>query len=281
VTKPGNSDPEEATTDKAPAPTEPTPEPEATAEPESATSEATGKPAEPAPAEEAPAEPEPVEAKAAEPADAEPEAKPAEAKPVRPAKARKAAADPEPLMAELEEAPPAPREEALRAKRRFGASPPPPEEALRDQAKRRFEEPAPRTLRYSFYFFAAAGLVWLASMVASLIFKQDIIDAQIKNNTNTKVTPEQIANAVTQILWIVTVASLAFTVLLGLFGYKATEGTRRARTLVTIFSAVMIAFHVLLNGTQPGILSAFLALIGLALLWSPSARKYFPPRQLS
>jgi hypothetical protein len=259
VTKPGNSDPVEPTVDQAPEPSEPTTEPasepEANAEPEPATPEAADSGETEKAAEEKAVEPKPARAKRA-------------AKPV----------DPEPLMAELEKAPPPPREEALHARRRPG--PPPPEEALRAQAKRRFEEPAPRTLRFSFYFFTAAGLVWLASMVASLIFKQDIINAQIKNNTNTKITPDQISSAVTQILWIVTAASLAFTVLLALFGYKATEGTRRARTLVTIFSVIMVLFHLLLNGTQPGILSAFLSLIGLALLWSPSARKYFPPRQL-
>jgi hypothetical protein len=179
------------------------------------------------------------------------------------AKARKArAVDPEPLMAELEKAPPPPREQELRA-----------------QAKRRFEEPPPRTLRFSFYFFTAAGLVWLVSMVVSMFYKQTIIDNQIKNNQDPKITPEQITSAINQLLWILIIASLAFTVFLALFGYKATEGTRRARTLVTIFAAIMILFHVLLAPSQLGILSALLAMTGLGLLWSRSSRNYFPPRQ--
>lgn len=191
--------------------------------------------------------------------DTEPEEAPKPA-----AKTRKAKpVDPEPLMAELEKAPPPPREQALRA-----------------QAKRRFEEPPPRMLRFSFYFFTAAGLVWLVSMVVSLFYKQTIIDNQIKTNQNPNVTPEQITNAINQLLWILIIASLAFTVFLTLFGYKATEGTRRARTLVTIFAAIMILFHLLLAPSQLGILSALLAVTGLALLWSPSSRKYFPPRQV-
>jgi hypothetical protein len=193
--------------------------------------------------------------------DTESESSPEEPKP---AKARKAkAVDPEPLMAELEKAPPPPREQELRA-----------------QAKRRFEEPPPRMLRFSFYFFTAAGLVWLVSMVVSLFYKQTIIDNQIKANQNPDITPEQITSAINQLLWILIIASLAFTVFLGLFGYKATEGTRRARTLVTIFAAIMVLFHVLLAPSQLGILSALLAITGLALLWSPSSRKYFPPRQI-
>jgi hypothetical protein len=254
------------------------------AEAESAGQES-AKPAEGEPAETRTAEPESAEAQAAEAeateaerteaerteagaaraettaAGAEPAATtPAEDKPTAKARRARAAEDAEPLMAELEKAPPPPSVSA--------------------QAKRRFEEPAPRTLRFSLYFFVAAGGIWLISMVASLIYKQDIINNEIKRNTNPDITPDQISSAVNQILWIVTIAALAFTIFLALFGYKATEGTRRARTLVTIFAVVLILFHLLLNGTQLGILSAMFALVGLALLWSPSARKYFPPRQV-
>ncbi len=169
----------------------------------------------------------------------------------------------------------------VKANTRLEKTPQPPrDDALRAQAKRRFEEPPPRTLRFSFYFFTAAGGIWLLSMIASLIYKQDIINSEVKRNTNPKISPDQIAGAVNQILWVVTIAALAFTVFLALFGYKATDGTRRARTLVTIFAVVLILFHLLLNGTQLGILSAMFALVGLALLWSPSARKYFPPRHV-
>lgn len=200
---------------------------------------------------------EPTTDDATEPtADAEPEQEKKAEEPVeKPARARKPVID-EPVMPTAREA------------------------AARRQATRRFETPPPRTLRISFYFFVASGLVWLISMIASIILKQDIIDAQVKLNKDPNLTPEQIANGVTQILWVVLVASLTFTVFLGLFGYKATEGTRRARTLVTIFATVLVLFHLLLNGTPAGILSAMFALFGLGLLWSPSARAYFPPREL-
>jgi hypothetical protein len=196
----------------------------------------------------------------------------------------------EPATAAEPEPEPAPKPAVGKARPRVEKAPPIPadepvmptarEAAARAQAKRRFEEPAPRTLRISFYFFVVAGVIWLASMVISLIYKQDIIDAQVDASKDTDLTPDQIANGVTQILWIVTIAALTFTVFLALFGYKATEGTRRARTLVTIVATVLVLFHLLLNGTPPGILSAMFAIVGLALLWSPSARRYFPPREL-
>jgi hypothetical protein len=241
VTKPGNSDPADA--DKA--------APDETVSENDATSSLAPDPVEPADTEPENAEPE---------TKAEPEPEPEPAPKAKPAKAK------------LEKAPPISADEPVMPTAR--------EAAARAQAKRRFEEPAPRTLRISFYFFVASGLIWLASMVVSLIYKQDIINAQIEASRDTELTPDQIANGVTQILWIVTIAALTFTVFLGLFGYKATEGTRRARTLVTIFGTVLVLFHLLLNGTPPGILSAMFALVGLALLWSPSARKYFPPREL-
>jgi ribonuclease E len=307
VTKPGNSDPAEPTADEAPEPTvasteaaDGTPElpttsaedpaspppsshesptrapggppnstlPESTdnsGSSDSGSSDATAEDGTGATAESAGAEP--AEAAAAKPSakaeSAEPA--PAAAKRVPKARAESAAADeePEPLMAELERAPLPPNAEVLRA-----------------QAKRRFEEPPPRMLRFSFYFFTAAGLVWLGSMVLSLFYKQQIIDAQVKANKDPKITPEQLAGAVNQILWIVTIAALAFTIFLALFGYKATEGARRGRTLVTIFAAILVIFHVFLNGTQLGILSALFGLVGLGLLWAPSSRAYFPPREL-
>lgn len=268
MTKPGNSGSEEPKQADAPeqtaSPTAETHEsptgapggpPNSTLPKSTDNSGAEGEPAEAAATTEPVAADEPAEPKPA--AEAKPAAKPA-------AKARKAkVVDPEPLMAELEKAPPPPREQELRA-----------------QAKRRFEEPPPRTLRFSFYFFTAAGLVWLVSMVVSLFYKQTIIDNQIKTNQNPDITPEQITSAINQLLWILIIASLAFTVFLGLFGYKATEGTRRARTLVTIFASIMVLFHLLLAPSQLGILSALLAVTGLALLWSRSSRKYFPPRQI-
>ncbi|MBB4911835.1 hypothetical protein [Actinophytocola algeriensis] len=240
MTKPGNSDPADAA--KA--------VPDETVSDNDTTSSLAPDPVEPAdPAAAAPPEPEKAETK--------PEPEPAPKPKAKP---------------KLEKAPPIPAEEPVMPTAR--------EAAARAQAKRRFSEPAPRTLRISFYFFVASGLIWLASMVVSMIYKQDIIDAQIEASKGTDLTPDQIANGVTQILWIVTIAAVTFTVFLGLFGYKATEGTRRARTLVTIFGVVLVLFHLLLNGTPPGILSAMFCLVGLALLWSPSARRYFPPREL-
>lgn len=253
MTKPGNSDPKQS--EQAEETTASTPDssaPEATPAAELASAEE--------PTESEPAEPEP-----AEPADAEPEP----AAKAKPAKAKAKPVSSEPLMAELEKAPPAPEEPVMPTAREAAAS---------LQARRRFEEPPPRMLKFSFYFFLASGLVWLTSMIVTLVLKDQIIAGEIDRNKNPDLTPDQIANGVSQILWVVTIAAVTFAVFLGLFGYKATEGTRRARTLVTIVATVLVLFHLLLNGTVFGILSAFLALIGLALLWSPTSRAYFPPR---
>jgi hypothetical protein len=253
VTKPGNSGSEE------PKQAEQAPEPEAAdsaaeTRPEDTTPEDATAPE----AQAEPAEDEPAAAKAAEAKQAKAER--AETK----AAAAKAAEDDEPLMVELEKAPLPPREETLRAK---------------SKAPRNFDEPPPRTLKFSFYFFAASGLVWLVSAVIFLINKQVIIDAQVENNTRKDISADQIASAVNQLLWFYLILAAVFAVFLALFGWKATEGTRRARTLVTIFSAIMVIFHLLLFSTQFGILSALLALIGLALVWSRTARAYFPPKQ--
>jgi hypothetical protein len=279
VTKPGNSGSEE------PKQAEQAPEPEtadsaAETRPEDATApEAPDSPseAEDADAKDAEAEDtdgESAEAVVAKPAEAEAaEAKQAKAKRAdAKAAAAKASAseDDEPLMVELEKAPPPPREETLRAK---------------SKAPRSFDEPPPRTLKFSFYFFAASGLVWLLNAIVALLDKQHLIDDQIALDQNSRLTPDQIASVVTQILWIFLVIAVVFAAFVALFGYKATEGTRRARTLVTIFSVMLVLFQMFIFrvptafGDFTAILSAFLALVGLTLIWSPTARAYFPPRQ--
>ena len=194
------------------------------------------------------------------------EQKPTEEEPI----SSKKAADVEPLMTELEKAPPPPEEPVMPTAREAAAR--------RAQAGRRFEEAAPKTLKWAFYLFVASGVVWVFGSVAALIIKQSLIDEQVKRNTDPKISAEQISTAVNQVLWLALILSVAFAVFMALFGYKATEGTRRARTLVTIFGVIVVLFHLLLNGTLIGLLSAFLALAALALLYSPTARKYFPPR---
>jgi hypothetical protein len=179
------------------------------------------------------------------------------------AEAAAAAEDPEPLMAELEKAPPLPKAEALRT-----------------QAKRRFEEPPPRMLRFSFYFFSVAGIIWVLLGIFFLINKQTIVDAQMASGQTNGLSREQVALALTRILWIFLVLGVVFAAFLTLFGYKATEGIRRARTLVTIFSVILVIFHFLLFSTTYGTLCVLCALIGLFLLWTPSSRAYFPPRQV-
>ena len=179
--------------------------------------------------------------------------------------------DAEPLMTELEKAPPPPEEPVMPTAREAAAK--------RAQAGRRFEEAAPTTLKWAFYLFVASGVVWVFGSVAALVIKQSLIDDQIKRNTDPKISPEQISSAVNQVLWLALILSVTFAVFMALFGYKATEGTRRARTLVTIFGTIVVLFHLLLNGTLIGLLSAFLGLAALALLYSPTARAYFPPRE--
>ncbi len=166
--------------------------------------------------------------------------------------------DAEPLMTELEKAPPPPEEPVMPTAREAAAK--------RAQAGRRFEEAAPTTLKWAFYLFVASGVVWVFGSVAALVIKQSLIDDQIKRNTDPKISPEQISSAVNQVLWLALILSVTFAVFMALFGYKATEGTRRARTLVTIFGTIVVLFHLLLNGTLIGLLSAFLGLAALALL---------------
>ncbi|HWM04734.1 MAG TPA: DUF6264 family protein [Actinophytocola sp.] len=185
--------------------------------------------------------------------------------------------EPEPLMAELEKAPPPPPEPA------YEKAPPPKERPVmptaREAARDRSDLPMPRVLRISFYLWIVAGAVGMVGGILMLLTKQSLIDDVVAANEDTSITPQQIADGMTTLLWMHMVVTVVFAVLFALFAYKAQNGVRRARMMLTIVVVIVVIFYYALFRTQLGLLSALLAAIATAMLYVPSARDYFGPRQ--
>ncbi|HEY0452226.1 hypothetical protein [Actinophytocola sp.] len=175
------------------------------------------------------------------------------------------AVEDEPLMAELEKAPPPPEE-------------PPVMPTAREAARDRGDRTTPRILRVSLYLWAAAGVVGIFGGILMLMNKQGLINDVVKANKDPKITPQQIADGMTTLLWMHMVVTVVFAVLFGLFAYKAQEGVRRARMMLTVVVVIVVIFYYVLFRTQAGLLSALLAAIATALMYTPAARDYFGPR---
>lgn len=204
----------------------------------------------------------PDEQKPAESVEPEP-AEPTESAPP----AAKADPDEEPLMAQLEKAPPAPEEPVMPTAR---------EAQAKRAAYRRPEDPQPpQLLRYAFYLYVLAGVIGLIGGIYMLINKQEIIDTIVRNNTDDRITNEQIASGTNTLLWLLMVVTLVFGVLFALFGYKVAEGVRRARMLLTILTVIIVLFYYVLFATPFGLLSALIALVATVLLYLPASSRYF------
>ena len=139
------------------------------------------------------------------------------------------------------------------------------------------ERPAP--VRYAFVVWVLAGAFGIANVVDLFVHKQQIVDVWMRTK-DPKVTNEQVVSSVTALLWMLLVAAVVFTVFFTLFAYKAQDGVRRARLLLTMLCLVSVAFYVTLMRTTFGLTAALLTLIGAAMLYLPKSNAYFAPREL-
>jgi hypothetical protein len=268
VTKPGNSDQEDRAAEPTDtgAPADPTPAPDAEAAP------ATGAEIDSAPDPVADTDADTsadLKADASDPVPAADVEADADAKADAPADAKadeKAESDAEPLMTELEKAPPAPVEKPIM---------PTAAEAARDRAGL----PRPRVLQVAFYVAIASGVIGLASGIVLIAQQQVMIDFAVSpDNPNRRPLPEA-ENLVSSFLWIYMIVVVALGAFLALFAYKAQDGVRRARMMSVIITLMVVGFHFYLTGTEFGLISGLSAAIAVALMYAPSTRAYFGPRQ--
>ena len=199
--------------------------------------------------------------------DTEPAAEPA-AEPVTAAKD-----EPEPRgsdVVELEKAPPLPAEEPVM---------PTAKEAARAAVRRRGDMARPRVLSIAFYLAIASGVVGLGSALLLFLSKSALVSDAQKINAGRRLTAEEAERAVTSLLWLYLVVVLALGAFLVLFAYKAMDGLRRARMMALIIAMIVLLFHFYLFGTALGQISGLFAAVTIALMYLPSTREYFPPRQ--
>ncbi|OQO90963.1 hypothetical protein [Saccharomonospora piscinae] len=151
----------------------------------------------------------------------------------------------------------------------------PPEPSMPGAARDRGRPPTPVSV--SFWLYVLAGLVLVAAFGFTLTQQEDVSEALIDLNTTDGLDEEQIRSGVTTLLWTLFVGAVAFAVMFALFGWKAREGTRSARTTLTVLAVITLLLQVLLFPTSlPMLAASFLAVVATALLYLPSVAHYFP-----
>jgi hypothetical protein len=136
---------------------------------------------------------------------------------------------------------------------------------------------APTPVKVSFWLWVAGTVVLILSQAYYLLIQNQVIDSYIARSTDVTITKEQWAASVPVLLWVVFVAAVVFGALMTLFAYKAREGTRSARSVVTVLAILTTLFYALFFVTPYALLAVLLFLIALLLMYIPtSVQTYFP-----
>lgn len=146
-------------------------------------------------------------------------------------------------------------------------------------APRREERETPLLVRYALYVWITAGVVGVVNAVMLLVNKQRVVEALIEANTTPEITEQQIADGTNAMLWLMVIVAVTFAILFGLFAYKAQQGTRRSRLMLTSLTLIVVVFYFfflsVLPGTFLGMLSAMLCIAGVVLLYVPKSAEFF------
>lgn len=132
--------------------------------------------------------------------------------------------------------------------------------------------PSPVTI--GFWLYVLAGLVLVAAAAIAFTQKQGMVDDLLELDLN-GLSREQAEASVTNFLWLLLTGALALAGFTWLFAYKARQGTRSARTVLTVLAVVFLLVALLLSGLM-AIGAAFCAVLATVLLHLPSVADYFP-----
>ncbi|RSN58430.1 hypothetical protein DMH01_20405 [Amycolatopsis sp. WAC 04182] len=142
----------------------------------------------------------------------------------------------------------------------------------------------PKPVAISFWLWILAGVVLVAGQIALLVLKDELTEGILKQIRENPVPgqpadPAQVASGVNTLLWMLFGGALTFAVLFALFAYKAREGTRSARTVLTVGAVFLVLVELLiLRGSLNVFLlvSTLLVAIALVLMYLPSVSDHFP-----
>lgn len=142
----------------------------------------------------------------------------------------------------------------------------------------------PKPVQISFWLWIAAGVVLVTGQVVLLSLKQRLIDEVVKQIATQPIQgrpldPAQVASGLNTLLWTLLVGSVVFAALFALFAFKAREGTRSARSVLTALAIFLVLVELIFFR---GALNLFLLLttlltaIALMLMYLPSVSDHFP-----
>ncbi|MBB4686597.1 hypothetical protein [Amycolatopsis jiangsuensis] len=136
----------------------------------------------------------------------------------------------------------------------------------------------PRPVHLAFVLVVVAAVVLVAGQVVTVLYKQQLVDEAIRQSAQSgqKFDAGQVQANATTLVWALFVGALCFGALMVLFAWKSREGTRSARTVVTLLAVLGLVFQLGLVRSVFSVVSSLLLVIALVLLYLPSVAEYFP-----
>jgi hypothetical protein len=136
----------------------------------------------------------------------------------------------------------------------------------------------PRLVQVSFGLWLAGAVLLIGGQVFTLFIKQTLIDLLVKQSRDAgqQVDPAAVASGANKAFWLLLAGAVVFALLVALFAYKAREGTRSARTVLTGLAVACVFFQLGVFYSLPSIVATLLFVVALVLMYVPAVTGYFP-----
>lgn len=135
---------------------------------------------------------------------------------------------------------------------------------------------APRVVNISCALWAVAAVLLVLGFGLTLLDKDAVVAELVASAESEQVTASAISEGTETALWVLFVGAIAYAGLIGLFAYKAREGTRSARTVLTVLAGLLVATQFVLFPNWVTVLSAVVAAAALLLMYLPSVAEHYP-----
>jgi hypothetical protein len=149
-----------------------------------------------------------------------------------------------------------------------------PKTSFPGQAAPKFR--GPWLVNIAFWLLISGVAVLLLSQIYYLTVQDKVVDTAVSLNKNPKITADQLRQSVPIQLWVAFIAAVVFGLLIALFAYKAREGTRSARTVVTVLCVLTALFFFAIFSSLFAVFAILLFVIAVVMLYLPAVNPYFP-----
>lgn len=135
---------------------------------------------------------------------------------------------------------------------------------------------APTVVNVSCGLWGASAVLLIVGFVITLLSKEQIVADLVARAGMDQLPHEQVVEGTETLLWVLLVGAIAYAGLMGLFAYKAREGTRSARSVLAVLTVLLLVTQFVLFPNVVTVASGLLAVAALVLMCLPQVAHHYP-----